>query len=67
MNVADFTFELPEELIAQAPPSERDGARMLVVDRQAGVWYDNTFRDFPASIRPADRLVVNNSRVLPAR
>ena len=67
MNVADFTFELPEELIAQAPPSERDGARMLVVDRQAGVWYDKTFRDFPSYIRPADRLVVNNTRVLPAR
>ncbi len=67
MNVADFTFELPEELIAQAPPPERDGARMLVVDRQAGVWQDRAFRDFPTYIQPGDRLVVNNTRVMPAR
>ncbi|MDA0204322.1 MAG: tRNA preQ1(34) S-adenosylmethionine ribosyltransferase-isomerase QueA [Acidobacteria bacterium] len=67
MDVADFSFELPEELIAQAPPTERDGARMLVVDRQAGVWQDRAFRDFPSYVLPADRLVVNNTRVIPAR
>jgi S-adenosylmethionine:tRNA ribosyltransferase-isomerase len=67
VNVADFTFELPEELIAQAPPAERDGARMLVVDRQAGAWQDRAFRDLPSYILPGDRLVVNNTRVMPAR
>src|SRR5690606_13425225 len=67
VNVADFTFELPEELIAQSPPPERDGARMLVVDRKAGVWHDRVFRDFPSYIEPGDRLVVNNTRVMPAR
>jgi S-adenosylmethionine:tRNA ribosyltransferase-isomerase len=67
VNVADFTFELPEELVAQAPPPERDGARMLVVDRQAGAWQDRAFRDFPSYIEPGDRLVVNNTRVMPAR
>jgi S-adenosylmethionine:tRNA ribosyltransferase-isomerase len=67
VNVSDFTFELPEELIAQTPAPERDGARMLVVDRRAGVWQDRVFRDFPSYIQPGDRLVVNNTRVMPAR
>ena len=67
MNVADFTFELPEELIAQAPPPERDGARMLVVDRQTGAWQDRVFLDFPSYMEPGDRLVVNNTKVMPAR
>jgi len=67
VKVADFTFELPDELIAQTPPPERDGARMLVVDRQAGAWQDRAFRDFPSYIQPGDRLVVNNTRVMPAR
>ncbi len=67
MDVADFTFELPEELIAQAPSPERDGARMLVVDRKKGIWQDRAFRDFPSYILAGDRLVVNNTRVMPAR
>jgi S-adenosylmethionine:tRNA ribosyltransferase-isomerase len=67
VDVADFTFELPEELIAQAPPPERDGARMLVVDRRTGAWQDRAFRDFPSYILAGDRLVVNNTRVMPAR
>lgn len=67
MNVADFTFELPEDLIAQVPPPERDGARMLVVDRKTGLWQDRAFRDFPSYVHTGDRLVVNNTRVMPAR
>lgn len=67
MKVSDFTFELPEELIAQVPLPERDAARMLVVDRETGTWQDRSFRDFPSYLRPGDRLVLNNTRVLPAR
>ncbi len=67
MNVSDFSFELPEELIAQSPLDERDGARMLVIDRQAGTWQDRTFLDFPSLLEAGDRLVLNNTRVLPAR
>ncbi len=67
MKVSDFTFELPDELIAQVPLPERDAARMLVVDRQSGTWQDRSFRDFPSYLRPGDRLVLNNTRVLPAR
>lgn len=58
---------LPPELIAQRPPAERDGARMLVVDRTTGNFRDATFRDFPALLRPGDLLVMNDSRVIPAR
>ena len=67
MKLSDFTFELPEELIAQTPLPERDAARMLVVDRAAGRWEDRQFHDLPEYLRPGDRLVVNNTRVVPAR
>jgi S-adenosylmethionine:tRNA ribosyltransferase-isomerase len=62
-----FDYELPEELIAQEPPAERDGGRMLVIDRQAGRWEDCHFRDFPAYVGPGDCVVLNNSRVIPSR
>jgi S-adenosylmethionine:tRNA ribosyltransferase-isomerase len=58
---------LPEELIAQAPLAERDGARMLVIDRKAGTWADRTFRDLPGYLRPTDCLVLNESKVFPSR
>ena len=67
MNLADFDYQLPEELIAQAPPGARAGGRMLVVDRRAGRWEDCLFRDFPEYLRPGDCLVLNDSRVFPAR
>ncbi len=67
MLVSDFDFELPEELIAQDPPQERSGARMLVVDRAAGSWQDSTFLQFPNLLEAGDLLVLNNSRVIPAR
>src|SRR5277367_4554320 len=67
MNLAEFHYDLPEELIAQEPPVERDGARMLVVDRQSASWEDRAFRDFPNFIAPGDCLVLNDSRVLPSR
>ncbi len=67
MNLAEFDYNLPEELIAQEPPAERDGARMLVVDRRTGTWQDRVFRDFPEFLHPGDCLVLNQSRVLPSR
>ncbi|HEX8558319.1 MAG TPA: tRNA preQ1(34) S-adenosylmethionine ribosyltransferase-isomerase QueA [Pyrinomonadaceae bacterium] len=67
MLISDFDFELPEELIAQRPLERRDASRMLVVSRAAGVWRDASFADFPAELREGDTLVVNNTRVFPAR
>ena len=67
MLVSDFDFDLPEELIAQEPAADRAGARMLVVDRGTGLWADQLFRDFPAMLREGDLLVLNDSRVIPAR
>ncbi|HZD48681.1 MAG TPA: S-adenosylmethionine:tRNA ribosyltransferase-isomerase, partial [Silvibacterium sp.] len=65
--VSDFDFDLPEELIAQQPPAERSGARMLQVDRGTGAWRDGWFQDFPDLLRAGDVLVLNDSRVIPAR
>ncbi|GGH14419.1 tRNA preQ1(34) S-adenosylmethionine ribosyltransferase-isomerase QueA [Silvibacterium dinghuense] len=67
MLVTDFDYELPEELIAQQPPSERSGARMLLVDRNTGHWQDSAFQHLPEQLREGDLLVLNNSRVIPAR
>ena len=67
MKLSDFDYELPEELIAQEPPAERDAARMLVLDRAAGTFEDRHFRDLPAFLRAGDCLVLNDSRVLPSR
>ena len=67
MNLAEFHYHLPEELIAQEPPVERDGARMLVLDRQSGRWEDRMFRDFPDFVGRGDCVVLNDSRVLPSR
>lgn len=65
--VSDFDFHLPEELIAQEPAPDRAGSRMLTLDGQTGAWADRQFRDFPALLRPGDLLVLNDSRVIPAR
>lgn len=67
MLVSDFDFHLPDELIAQQPPAERGGARMLCLDRRTGRWQDSQFREFPEMLRAGDVLVANNSRVIPAR
>jgi len=64
---ADFDYELPPELIAQHPPPERSGGRMLVVDRRGGTLSDSQVRNLPRHLRSGDCLVVNNSRVLAAR
>ena len=67
MNLAEYDYELPEELIAQFPASERDGARLMVLDRRAGRIDHAVFRSFPDFLRPGDCLVVNETRVFPAR
>jgi S-adenosylmethionine:tRNA ribosyltransferase-isomerase len=67
MRLSDFDYDLPEELIAQEPLAERDGARMLVLHRDTGTWEDRTFRDLPEFLRAGDCLVLNDSRVLPSR
>ena len=67
LRVADFDFDLPEELIAQRPPAERGTSRMLVMDRATGAVRDAMFVEFPALLRPGDLLVLNESRVIPAR
>jgi S-adenosylmethionine:tRNA ribosyltransferase-isomerase len=65
--VSDFDFPLPEELIAQEPPEERGGSRMLLLDRATGAWKDDVFAHFPEQLRAGDVLALNDSRVIPAR
>ncbi len=65
--VSDFHYDLPPERIAQEPLADRAGSRMLHLTRQAGKWDDRMFREFPDLLREGDLLVVNNTRVFPAR
>ena len=67
MKTADFDFYLPEELIAQTPLARRDGSRLLTLDRTTGEVGHRHFYDLPRFLRPGDCLVLNDSRVLPAR
>ncbi len=67
MHISDFDYDLPSDLIAQAPLEERDASRMLVLDRGAQTWTDSSFKHFIDNLRPNDVVVVNNSRVIPAR
>ena len=67
MRVSDFDFELPEELIAQQPPAERGQSRMLIMNRESGEALDSHFSDFPSLLREGDLLLLNDSRVIPAR
>ncbi|MGC2635679.1 MAG: tRNA preQ1(34) S-adenosylmethionine ribosyltransferase-isomerase QueA [Acidobacteriaceae bacterium] len=67
MLVSDFDFDLPPELIAQEPPQDRAGARMLALDRATGAWADRQFRELPELLQAGDLLVLNDSRVIPAR
>lgn len=67
MHISEFDYDLPEELIAQQPLAARDASRMLVLDRQRQSWSDSGFAEFPEHLRSHDVVVVNNSRVIPAR
>ena len=66
-RLSDYDYELPEELIAQHPLAERDAARMLVIDREKRSWHDDQFAKLPSYIEAGDVLVMNNTRVFPAR
>jgi S-adenosylmethionine:tRNA ribosyltransferase-isomerase len=67
VDVAEFDYELPPERIAQAPAERRDASRLLVMDRAARSFTDGVFGDLPRLLRAGDCLVVNDSRVIPAR
>ena len=67
MKTHDFWYDLPEELIAQTPLEKRDSSRLLVLDRQTGAFEHKHFYDVLDYLRPGDCLVMNDSRVLPAR
>ena len=67
MQVKDFTYELPQELIAQHPLEPRDHSRLLVVDKNTGITEHRHFYDLCAYLRPDDLLVFNDTRVIPAR
>ncbi len=67
MKRTDFSFELPEELIAQTPLQRRDGSRLLHLDKRSGAVEHGHFYDLPRYLHPGDCLVLNDSRVLPAR
>ena len=66
-NLEDYDYDLPKELIAQVPASSRDHSRLLVVDRYKECFSDYHFFDLPGLLKPGDLLVVNNTRVIPAR
>ncbi|HEX6283566.1 MAG TPA: tRNA preQ1(34) S-adenosylmethionine ribosyltransferase-isomerase QueA, partial [Pyrinomonadaceae bacterium] len=67
MHISEFEYELPAELIAQQPLAARDASRMLVLDRANQTWTDSSFKQFTNYLQPNDVVVVNNSRVIPAR
>ena len=67
MKTSDFNFELPEELIAQTPLERRDSSRLLTLNKNTGAVGHHHFYDLPDFLRPGDCLVLNDSRVLPAR
>ena len=67
LSTHDFYYDLPEELIAQSPSDERDGCRLMVLDKEKGNVEHKIFRDIIDYLRPEDMLVVNSSKVIPAR
>ena len=67
MKTHDFYYELPPELIAQTPIERRDASRLLTLDKNTGGWTHRHFYDLPQLLRPGDCLIMNDSRVLPAR
>jgi S-adenosylmethionine:tRNA ribosyltransferase-isomerase len=67
MQLSEFDYPLPEELIAQRPPEHRADARMLVLHRRDERWEDRMFREFPEFLQAGDCLVLNDSKVFPAR
>ena len=67
MDVRDFDFDLPADLIAQEPPSQRDASRLLFLNRATGALAHSTIAALPDLLAAGDVLVINNTRVFPAR
>jgi len=67
MLVKDFTFHLPQDLIARHPSAKRDGSRLMLLDRSSGSIAEDTFCNLQTYLRPGDLLVMNDTRVIPAR
>ena len=67
MKTSDFYYDLPEELIAQHPLEDRSSSRLMVLDKNTGTVSDRHFTDILEYLRKGDVLVVNNTRVIPAR
>ncbi len=67
MKTSDFYYDLPQELIAQDPLEDRSSSRLLVLDRESGKTQHRVFRDIIEYLNPGDCLVVNNTKVIPAR
>ncbi|MGE5653227.1 MAG: S-adenosylmethionine:tRNA ribosyltransferase-isomerase, partial [Bacillota bacterium] len=67
MQITDFDFHLPEELIAQIPLADRSASRLLVLDRRSGDITHSRFSEIGSWLRPGDLLVINDTRVIPAR
>jgi S-adenosylmethionine:tRNA ribosyltransferase-isomerase len=67
MLVSDFHYDLPEDLIAQTPPAIRGASRMMTLSRHTGAYADHTFADLPQLLQPGDLVILNDTRVLPAR
>ena len=67
MKTSDFYYDLPEELIAQTPAEPRDSSRLMVIDKNTGETEHRIFRDLPDYLRAGDCLILNDTRVIPAR
>lgn len=67
MRTHDFYYDLPPELIAQTPLPQRDGSRLMVLDKETGAWSHRYFFELPSLLRKGDCLIMNDSRVIPAR
>src|ERR1700691_1597390 len=67
MRLDEFYYDLPDSLIAQRPAEPRDSSRMLLLDRASGRWQESMFRELPDLLRGDELIVVNNTRVIPAR
>ena len=67
MNIKEFYYDLPEELIAQDPLADRSSSRLLTLDKNSGAFSHHVFRDIVDFLNPGDCLVLNNTKVIPAR
>ena len=67
MKTDDFDYYLPEELIAQHPLKDRTASRLLLLDKKSGEYKDESFKNIKDFLKPGDCLVLNNTRVIPAR